>query len=36
MVETLIYESPLQEDGQPSPICENVTQPFPEDYEQTE
>lgn len=36
MVETLIYESPLQEDGQPSPIPETVAQPFPEDYEQTE
>lgn len=35
MVETLIYEKPLQEDCEPSPIPENVN-PFPEDQDQTE
>ncbi|XP_018323075.1 uncharacterized protein LOC108735576 [Agrilus planipennis] len=35
MVETLIYETPLQEEPEPSPIAENPT-PFPADQEQTE
>ncbi|GJQ83290.1 hypothetical protein Trydic_g8882 [Trypoxylus dichotomus] len=35
MVETLIFESPVQEEPEPSPIPENPT-PFPEDLEQTE
>ncbi|KAF2883932.1 hypothetical protein ILUMI_22249 [Ignelater luminosus] len=35
MVETLIYESPLQEEPEPSPIAEHPT-PFPEDLDQTE
>lgn len=36
MVETLIYETPLQEEPEPSPIPENGTTPFPEDKEQEE
>lgn len=35
MVETLIYETPLQEEPEPSPIPEN-SNPFPEDQEQEE
>ena len=35
MVETLIFESPLQEEPEPSPIAENPT-PFPADFDQTE
>nr|XP_022905375.1 uncharacterized protein LOC111417357 isoform X1 [Onthophagus taurus] len=34
MVETLIFESPVQEEPEPSPIPENPT-PFPEDLDQT-
>lgn len=37
MVETLIFESPVQEEPEPSPIPENVNgSPFPADHEQTE
>ncbi|KAJ8924937.1 hypothetical protein NQ315_001100, partial [Exocentrus adspersus] len=35
MVETLIFESPVQEEPEPSPIPENVV-PFPLDQDQTE
>lgn len=35
MVETLIYESPVQEETEPSPIPEKPN-PFPCDQEQTE
>lgn len=35
MVETLIYESPLQEEPEPSPIAEHPT-PFPGGLDQTE
>lgn len=35
MVETLIFESPVQEEPEPSPIPEDVY-PFPEDHDQTE
>lgn len=37
MVETLIFESPVQEETEPSPVPENVVlNPFPEDVDQTE
>lgn len=37
MVETLIFESPVQEEPEPSPIPENGdANPFPEDQDQTE
>lgn len=35
MVETLIFESPLQEEPEPSPIAEHPT-PFPEDFDKPE
>lgn len=35
MVETLIYETPVQEEPETSPIQENAT-PFPADQDQTE
>jgi hypothetical protein len=35
MVETLIFESPVQEEPEPSPIPENAS-PFPVDQDQTE
>lgn len=36
MVETLIYESPLQEEPEPSPIAEHPATTFPESLDQSE
>ncbi|XP_044255748.1 uncharacterized protein LOC123005822 [Tribolium madens] len=36
MVETLIFESPVQEEPEPSPIPENANPSFPTDQDQTE